>query len=321
MTARAFVGAVLALLAAAASAQPYPAKPLRWVIATVPGSAFDGMTRAVAAALSPQLGQPVYTENIGGASGFLGMSAVARAPADGYNLLTAGSSHLVFNKFFHKSLPYDPENDYVGVSLLGDLAIALWVSSSVGVRNFAELLAYSKAHPGKLNYGSGGVGHILHLGMVMIEERGGVKATHVPYKGLGTALQDFYAGRLDLMLSVAQAPMLAGWKAGKFLPVVAANPRRLSKLPDVPTLAEAGVQALDIPNWVGLVVRRATPRDIVARLNQEVIRALDTPLATKTFDSLAMEKLTSTSEEFERRYRRDIVQWGPLVAQLGVQPE
>jgi tripartite-type tricarboxylate transporter receptor subunit TctC len=318
--------AALALTAVAqvqapAAAQAYPAKPVRWIVASAPGGAFDLITRGIAPAMSTQTGQTFFVDSIGGAAGVLGMDTAARAAPDGYTILTAGVSQLVFNQFFHKSLPYDTAKDYDAVTLVGELPIALWISTSVGVRTFPELVKYLKANPGKLNYGSAGVGHLFHLAMEMLEDKAGITATHVPYKGVGPAVQDFLAGRIELLFSVVQRPIVAQWKAGKVAPLVGGTDQRLRALPDVPTFSEMGIPGMDLPNWVGVVVPKGTPRDIVARLNREFANATQSEAAQKAYAALGMERVHTTPEQFDAKYRKEIAFWGPFIKKLGIGPQ
>jgi len=310
----------LAFSGCAAAQSPYPAKPVRWLVPSAAGGAFDVVTRGLAPVVSQQMGQPFYVDNIAGASGLLGMQTGARADPDGYTILTAGVSQLVMNKFFYKTIPYDPVKDYAGVAMLADLPIALWVQTSVPVKSFPELVQYMKAHPNELNYGSAGVGHLFHLGMALLEERLGVQAVHIPYKGVGPAVQDFLAGRIQLMFSVAQKQVMAQYRAGKILPLVGGTTKRLEALPSVPTFDEMGVPGMDLPNWVGLVAPAGTPKEIIARLNKEVLKATGSEIARKTYSGYAMEVVNETPQQFETRYKRDIERWGPIIKKIGIEP-
>ncbi|OFZ97940.1 MAG: hypothetical protein A3H35_04595 [Betaproteobacteria bacterium RIFCSPLOWO2_02_FULL_62_17] len=304
-----------------AQAQAYPSKTVRWLIPSSPGGAFDIMTRGLAPAVSEQMGQTFFVDNIGGAGGNIALQTVARAEPDGYTILTAGTSQLVFNRFFYNDPGFDAMTDFKGVAQLGDLPIALWAYKSVPVTNFKELVAYMKANPGKLNYGSSGIGHLFHLGMAMLDDKIGIRAVHVPYKGVGPAVRDFLSGRLELIFSVAQRPVMAAWKAGDIRPLVGGTDRRLKQLPDVPTFNEEGIPGMDIPNWVGLVVPAAVPPEIVTRLNREVLKATESPVAVKTYQGMAMDVVKSTPEEFEEKYKREIRQWGPFIGKLGIKPQ
>lgn len=302
-------------------AQSYPVKPVRWMVPSSAGGAFDLMTRGLAPAVSEQMGQTFFVDNNGGAGGNIALSMVSRAEPDGYTILTAGTSQLVFNRFFYKDTGFDAMTDFRGVALLGDLPIALWVHKSVPVTNFKELVTYMKANPNKLNYGSSGIGHLFHLGMEMLADKINVHAVHVPYKGVGPAVQDFLAGRLELIFSVAQRPIMAAWKAGNVRPLVGGTDRRLKDLPTVPTFNEEGIPGMDIPNWAGLVVPVKTPPEIITRLNREMLRATENPIALKAYQGLSMDVVRSTPEAFEEKYKSEIRFWGPFIAKMGIKPQ
>ncbi len=313
--------AVLVLLvsfAGALQAQNYPTRPIRWLVPSAPAGAFDVATRALAPALSQRLGQPVVVDNRGGAAGVLGMDLGAHAAPDGYTLLTAGTSQLIFNKFFYSKLPYDPQKDYAAVIQLAELPITLWMHSSVPVHNMKQLIAYAKANPGKLNYGSAGVGHVFHLGMEMLSQRAGIELTHVPFKGVGPANQELISGRIQLMLGVPSAPLIALMKEGRLRALAAASAHRFPQLPDVPTLEESGIANMEVPNWIGLVVPSGTPRDIVARVNREVAASFSSPEAVKAYEAWSMIKPGTSSEEFAAKIDREIAVWGPIIKKLNI---
>ncbi|MFH1044233.1 MAG: tripartite tricarboxylate transporter substrate binding protein [Pseudomonadota bacterium] len=315
---RSFIGACAFAACGTAIAQTYPAKPIRWFVPSAPAGAFDILTRALVPGLSPSLGQPLLVDNRGGAAGVLGMELAAKAAPDGYTLLTAGTSQLIFNKFFYAKLPYDPQKDYAPISMLADLPLALYVHTSVPVKSLQELIKYAKANPNKLNYGSAGVGHVFHLGMVMLSQRTGIQVTHVPYKGIGPAQQEVFAGRIELMFSVASSQMLSQVKAGKLRVLVGGSDKRLSNLPDIPSFEESGIPDMDVPNWIGLVAPAGTPPDIVARLNREVARAIASPEMAKVYESWSYVQVASTPEQFGRKINREIDAWGPVIKSLGI---
>ena len=312
----AFAGVVT--LTASACAQSYPTKPVRWLVPSSATGAFDNVTRALAPTLSAQLGQAMIVENRGGSAGLLGMEQAARATPDGYTLLTAGTSQLIFNKFFYSKLPYDPQKDFAPITLLADLPIALWVHASVPVRSLKELISYAKAHPGKLNYGSAGVGHVFHLGLEMLSQRTGIQLTHVPYKGVGPAQLEFSAGRIELMFSAATAPLMALSKAGKIYALVGGAERRMRVLPEVPTFAESGINGMDVPNWIGLVAPSGIAPDLVARLNREFAKALAAPEVSKFYEAQSYVVDTSSPDQFAKKIARELDTWGPLIKRLGI---
>ncbi len=313
-----FTVAVLFLLACAAHAQGYPVKPIRWLVPSAPGGAFDAATRALAPAVSQRLGQPLVVDNRGGSAGLLGMDLGAHAAPDGYTLLTAGTSQLIFNKFFYAKLPYDPQKDYAPIILLADLPITLWVHSSVPVTSMKELIAYAKANPGKLNYGSAGVGHVFHLGMEMLSQRAGIELTHVPFKGVGPANQEFIAGRIQLMLGVPSKQLIGLMKEGRLRALAAASSHRFPQLPDVPTLDETGIANMEVPNWIGMVAPGGTPREILARVNREVAASFSAPEAVKVYEAWGMQKTSTSSDEFAGKIDRELAAWGPIIRKLNI---
>ena len=318
---RALVVACAALAAGIANAQTYPVKPIRWLVPSAASGAFDNVTRALAPVLTAQLGQPLVVENRGGAAGVGGMEQASRAAPDGYTLLTAGASQMIFNKFFYPKLPYDPQRDFAPITLLADLPIALWVHASVPARSFKELIAYAKANHGKRNYPSAGVGHGFHLGLELLSQRTGMQLTHVPFKGIGPAQLEFSAGRIDLMFSAATAPMMAQAKAGKVFALVGGIDRRMRSLPEIPNFAELGITGMDTPNWIGLVAPTGIAPDLVARLNREVARALAAPEVSKVYDAQSYIADTSSPEQFAKKIARELDTWGPLIKRLGISLE
>lgn len=313
-----FVAASAVLLCSLANAQSYPSKPIRWMVPSAATGAFDNVTRALAPVLGAQLGQSLIIENRPGSAGLLGMEQAARAAPDGYTLLTAGASQMIFNKFFYPKLPYDPQKDFAPITLLADLPIALWVHGSVPVRNLKEMIAFAKANPGKLNYGSAGVGHVFHLGLEMLSQRTGIQLTHVPYKGVAPALLEFSAGRIELMFSASTGPVMALYKSGKVFALAGGDDKRMRSLPDVPSFAESGIQGMDAPNWIGLVAPRGLAPDLVTRLNRETQKALASTEVVKVYDSQGYVVDTNSPEQFAKKIANELEAWGPLIKRLGI---
>lgn len=306
------------LTLAGAHAQSYPAKPIRWIVPSAASGAFDNATRALAPVLSTQVGQPLIVENRGGSAGVAGMEQAARAAPDGYTLLTAGGSQMVFNKYFYPKLPYDPTRDFAPISLIADLPIALWVHASIPPRSLKELVAYAKANPGKLNYGTAGVGHIFHLATETFAQQAGVDLVHVPYKGIAPAMLEFAAGRIQLIFSATSANINSLAKAGKAFAVVGGVDKRMQHLPDVPSFAEFGYTNMDAPNWIGLVAPTGTPAEIVNRWQREIVKALTAPEVLKIYDAQSYLAVSNTPEQFTRQLAREHAIWGPFIKKLGI---
>ena len=303
-----------------AQAQAFPSKPIRIIVPSAPGGSFDILSRAIAQPVSASLGQALIVENRPATGGIVGVEALARAAPDGYTLLTAGNSHFVFNTFFYAKLPYDPRRDFAAISLIAKIPPALFVHESVPVKSLQELISFARSNPGKLNYGSAGVGHSTNLSMELIKQRTGADVVHVPYKGLNLGLQDLIAGRIQVMLYSPTDQVMAQVKAGKLRALALASETRLRTVPDMPTFAEAGLP-LDLAIWMSMSAPAGTPRDIVARLNKEVVRAVGLPELAKVYDSNSLVPTTSTPEQVGQMIEKEIEIWTPIIKSLGIKPE
>jgi tripartite-type tricarboxylate transporter receptor subunit TctC len=310
--------AALATGTAALAQTTYPTKAIRVVVPSASGGAFDIITRAFSPQMAAALGQPMVVENRATAGGIGGVDYVAKAAPDGYTLLTAGVSQIVYNKHFYAKLPYDPERDFAPIGMVGELPFALFVQSSLPFRTVQEFIAYAKSNPGKLNYGSAGVGQTFHLAMEMLRARTGAELTHIPYKGTGPALQDLYGGRLEVMFYTPSGQLLAQVREGKLRVIGAVSKKRLPILPDVPTFEESGVTNFEVTGWVGMFAPANAPREIVARLNRDLVRVLGMPEVMKTYEQLSMVPAQSAPEELGTRVSREIAMWGPLVKKLNI---
>lgn len=315
---------LLAALVASLPAQAqnaYPTKPLRWIVPIAAGGPNDIMTRAVAAELAPVLGQPVVVENRAGAGYILGTDAVAKAAADGYTLLTAPAALLVFQKFQVKSLPYDIQKDFAPIGMVANSVMGLWVNTQVPVKTTQEFVAYLKANPGKLNYGTSGVGGRFHLATEFFQRQTGTKMEHIPYKGAAQFIPELIAGRIDVLFFPPVAALTSQAKSGKIRALAMATQERVPDLPDVPTLAEGGIKEFSFPDWIAVITPAGTPRPIIDRLNRELGRAVHAPSVNKPFADNAFVAMTSTPDELRAIVERDIKQWGPILASLGIKPE
>ncbi|MFM9966799.1 MAG: Bug family tripartite tricarboxylate transporter substrate binding protein [Burkholderiales bacterium] len=312
--------ALLNLAGTQALAQTYPAKAIRVIVPAAPGGAFDLYARALSAPLGASLGQPLIVDNRAAVSGISGMEFAARAPADGYTLLVAGNPQFIFNKHFYAKLPYDPQKDFAPVGPIATLPFALYVHESVGARSLQEFIAHMKANPGKLNYGSGGVGQAFHLAMELLKQRTGTDIVHVPYKGNAPALQDFFTGRVQVMFYPASSQILGQIKEGKLRALASATDRRIPALPEVPTFDEAGVPGIgrDVMGWVAMFAPAGAPTEIVARLNRDLAAAATQPEVTKTHAGLSALPASGSAEQLAERIGRELALWGPVVKTLGI---
>ncbi len=298
-------------------AQSYPSKPIRWVLPFVPGGGTDIISRAIAPQLSTALGQPVITENRPANSGLIAADQVAKSAPDGYTIMTGGNSALMFSKLIYPKLSFDPERDFSPITMLASAPIALFVSASVPAKTLQEFVAYSRTQGGKLNYGAAGVGHPFMLAMEMLKQRTGLDIFFVPYKGMEPVIQDLIAGRLQALFYSPSEQLLSQIRAGRARALAIATENRYPAVPDVPTFDEAGVRDFNAGGWIALVGPAGMPRDIVLRLNKEVVRIVATPEVAKVYAQLSLIPATGTPEVLGQRVKSDLAAWGPIVKSLG----
>jgi tripartite-type tricarboxylate transporter receptor subunit TctC len=321
---RCAAAALLAASVAAANvhaqtpAPGYPARPVRVVIPFAPGGGVDLVGRLVAAALSDDLRQQFVADNRSGAGGTVGSDIVAKAPADGYTLLAVNSGYA-YSPSLYSKIPYDAVKDLTGIGLAGATPSLLVVNNTVPAKNVKDLIALMKAKPGQVNYGAS-VGGTLHLAVALFEDMAGVKGTLIPYKGGGPALIDTVAGQVQMMI----APMtsaLAYVKANRLRALGASGARRYAPLPDVPTIAEAGVPGYEYTTWYGLLAPAATPRPVIAKLNQSLVKVL---ASAELRDKLAQQGLevdSSSAEQFTAMVRQEIARWSRIIKTAKIQGE
>jgi tripartite-type tricarboxylate transporter receptor subunit TctC len=316
--------AAVALCAAAPAAlaqgaASYPAKPIRMIVPFTPGSATDVMGRLVGERLTAAWGQPVIVENKPGAGGTIGIRETARADPDGYTIVIVSSGHAV-NHVLYKDLGYDTLKDFAGVALLGSLPSVLIVPPSLGVKTVKELVAAAKAKPGEFNYATAGVGSGAHVSIEKFNVATGIKAVHVPLKGTPPILTETMAGRIQY----AYVPAVSGMgviKDGKVTPLAVSTAKRIEALPDVPTIAEAGYPDGENTFWVAMLAPAKTPRDIVAKLNAEVNRALQAPDMKEKLAKLGTEPMQMTPEEFDRFVASEYRDLGDVMVKAGLKPQ
>jgi tripartite-type tricarboxylate transporter receptor subunit TctC len=311
----------LALVAGAAAAQSqYPNRPIRFVITYPPGGSTDFVGRPVAQKLSEFLGQPVVVDNRGGAGGVIGTMTVAQAAPDGYTLLLGTSAGLVINPLLNSKLPYDPFRDFTPISRTNVNPQALVANPSVPFNTVKDLIAYAKAHPGKLNVASSGVGTPNHLGAEMLKYLAKIDIVHVPYKGGGPAMNDLIGGQVQLQFS--SIPTVLGHvRNGRVKMLAIGSARRSPALPDVPTIAEAGVPGYEYTTWYGIFGPRGLPRPVVLQLNGDVVKALAAPEVGQRLMSQGAEPSASTPEELTRYMRDESARWAKVIKAAGVKTE
>jgi tripartite-type tricarboxylate transporter receptor subunit TctC len=310
----------LLLLTFGANAQDaYPSKPIRLILPFPPGGGTDILGRLVAERLGARLGQPVVTDNRGGAGGNLGAEAAAHSAPDGYTLLLAAPS-LAISPSLYKKLPYDPVRDLAPISLVATVPNVMITHPSVPAKTLREFIALAKTRPGELNFGSGGSGTSNHLGGELLNIVAGVKLVHIPYKGVNLAMNDVMAGNVQLVVIgiPAAAPQIKG---GKLRALAVIAPQRSPALPDVPTVAEEGLADFDVTTWYGLLAPAETPRPIIARLNSELVQSMQAPDLKERLAGMGTEPLTSTPEEFGAYLNREIAKWGDVVRKAGLKAD
>jgi len=302
-----------------AHAQAYPNKPLRLVVPYPPGGPTDVLARIVAAKLPEFLGQQVVLDNKPGASGMIGAEQVARAAPDGYTLLSNASIHVINPGLFPKA-GFDAISDFVPITQLASVPLILVVNNELPVRSVKELIAYAKEHPGKLNFGSSGNAAAPHLAGESFKIATGVSMQHVPYKGSAPALTDLIGGQVQLMFDSMPSAM-PHVKAGKIRPLAVTTAKRAAAVPDLPTIAEAGVPGYDISTWYGVWAPRGTPLEIVDRVYVEIAKVLNLPDTRERYAALGAEPVGSTPDEFAAYCKSELTKWAKIVRESGAKAD
>lgn len=310
----------LALTAQQTVAQAWPARPVKIVVAFTPGSATDIVGRAVAEKLTGALGQPVIVENRPGAGGTIGTNIVARADADGYTLLVNSSAHAA-NPSIYANLPFDTLKDIVGVTTLAGQPNVLVVSPATGFKTGKDLIAAAKAKPGAFNYASAGTGSGTHMNAEKFRIAAGINAVHIPYKGTPEAMTDTMTGRVTFFFAPITAA-LGPVRDGKFVALGVSTIKRSSALPNVPTVAEsAGLKEFDFNLWVGLFAPAKTPREIVNKLNQEVVKILNSAEMKERLVRIGADPMPMTPEQFDAYIREELAVSAKIAAAAGIKPQ
>ena len=321
---RAAMLAAFALSACAAGAQtqaqPYPTKPVRFIAPFPPGGTSDIIARTVAQKLTESLGRQVLVDNRGGASGTIGYEIAAKAPADGYTLLLTSMGGLVTNQFLYKRLPFNPTADFAHISQLATAGQVLVIHPSVQARTVQDLIALAKSKPGELNVGSGGLGTTQHIVAEVFQTATGAKFTHVPYKGSVLAVSATLAGQITMTFA-DMAPAVPQVKGGKLRALAVTTEQRSSALPDVPTMAEAGIKEWFPQTWWAMAAPRGTPSAIIRRLNSDVAQAMKAQDTVEKFSALGLTALHSTPERVGELVKTGSARMGQIVKAAGIQPE
>ena len=315
-TRRVFVGIAAALLAPLGIAQTYPDKPIRLILSVPAGATPDVTARLVTPGLAQLLGQPLVVDNRPGAGGLIGAEIVSKAAPDGYTVFISSPGALTILPHLRKNVPYDTLRDFAPVSLISIGPFVLITHPSVPAKTVKELVALARAQPGKLNYASAGSGVANHLAMELFKHMAGVDITHVPYKGAPQAVTDVLAGHMNIMFN-SIAPIVGHIKAGRVRVLGIASAKRSPQLPDVPTISEAGVPGFEAVNWFGMFAPAKTPKRIITRLNEAVVKVVRLPEIQSQFAALGADVVGSSPEELAAFIRRDMEQYAKVVKLSG----
>jgi tripartite-type tricarboxylate transporter receptor subunit TctC len=318
-----FLALVLALAAGKAGAQSdtgWPGKPIKLIVPFPAGSSTDVIARILGQMLGPRVGQSFVIENRVGASGMIGAEAVAHALPDGYTLGLATTGTHALAPSLSANLHYDPARDFAPVGMVGSSPYVMVTSPGLGTKSVREFIALAKARPGQLTYGSAGPGSLAHLAAVLFSNLVGVKLTHVPYKSSGQSVTDLMSGRLDMEFSTIP-PTLPLIRNGQLRALATTGAKRTAALPELPTVAEAGVPGFEAVLWVAMVAPAATAQPIVARLNRALNAVLDQDEAKAALTAQGMDTEVGTPDALRERIAGDIARWRSIVAAAGLRPE
>ena len=308
------------LAAAAQSPGAYPSKPIRWVVPYPPGGITDSVTRLITAKLQDSLGQPIVIENKPGANSIVGADLVAKSPADGYTFLTVIAAHAANATLYAGKLPFDPVKAFAPVSLAAIAPLILTANNDFPPRDMKGLIDYARANPGKISFGSSGVGAAAHLTTELLKQTSGLNMVHVPYKGTAPALAALLAGDIQVLVDVPSS-MMPHVRANKVRALGMFSGKRVAGAPEVPTVAEAGGPALEGSTWVLVLAPAGTPREIVNRISSELGRILASPDMRDRLEKLAIDPVGSTPAEAARFLDEEIVKWAKVINTAGIKAE
>jgi tripartite-type tricarboxylate transporter receptor subunit TctC len=304
-----------------AHAQPaYPTKPVRLIVPFPPGGGTDILARVIGNKLTEALGQPVVVENKPGAGGNIGVDLVAKSAPDGYNMVIGQTSNLAVNPTLYPDLPYDPQKDLAPISLVADAPLVLVVPANSPFKTLGDVIAAAKGKPEDVTFASPGNGTVSHLSGELLQKAANVKFQHIPYKGASQALTDLMGGQVQTYMSSIPTA-LSQIKGGKLRALAITAPKRVSDLPDVPTVAESGYPGFESSTWFGFLVKAGTPEPIVKRLNTELVRVLQMPEVRAKIAAEGATVLSGTPDQFAAFLKDEIVKWGKVVKDSGAKVE
>jgi len=317
LTLTASAALLAALVPASACAQNWPTRPVRLLVPFSAGGVTDLLARSVALRMGEALGQTMVVDNRPGANTIIAYELLARASADGYTLMLEGFNGMVLNPLLYPKLPYSPSGDIVPVGLIGFSPLLVVVNPQLPVKSIKELVDYARSNPGKLNFGSSGIGGVIHISTEWFMSLTGTRMEHVPYKGGAAALPDLMAGHLQLLFNppITAIPMV---KAGKLRALAVTSTGRLSAMPELPTVAEVGYPEYDAATWFSMLARRGTPQAVLDRLATELKRVVETPAIRQQFAAQAIEFQWGTATDVAALIKKDLARWGEVIRRSNI---
>lgn len=317
---RAFISVALAGVAPSLYAQAYPNKPIRFVVPYAPGGTSDILARIIGQRLSDHVGQQLIIDNRPGAGGNIGSDLVAKATPNGYTILMANVATHAINPSLYRKMPYDAVRDFSPITLVADVPTVLVVSPSMPAKSVQQLIGLAKSKPAALNFASAGTGTTQHLGGELFKSMAGIDMVHVPYKGGGPALIDLLAGQVALMFP--NIPLvLPHIKSGKVRALAVASSKRSQVLPEVPTVAEAGLPGFEVATWFGVLGPARMPKGIVTRLHDEIVGVIGSPETTERFAGIGANVVTSSPDEFGAYIKTEITKWAKVIKASGARAD
>ena len=315
-----FRALLLFLVCATAAAQTYPSKPIRWIVPYTGGGITDVVTRIVTQKMQGPLGQAIVVDNRPGANSILGADLAARAAPDGYTILTVIAAHAANATLYAGKLPFDPVRGFAPISLAAVAPLILTVNNSFPAKDVRELIAYAKANPGKVNFGSSGIGAAAHLTTELLKQTAGIDMVHIPYKGTAPALTAVMANDIQVLVDVPST-LMPHVRGGKIKALAMFSAKRIQGAPEVPTMAEAGGPPLESSTWVLFLAPAGTPRDIVNRLSTETQKAINESDIKDRFNQIGIEPVGGTPEQAAKFLDAEIAKWAKVITAAGVKAD
>ena len=312
--------AACSIFAAATAAAQYPTRPIKWIVPYTPGGITDSATRMIAQKLEGALGQPIVIENKPGANSIVGAEAAARSNPDGYTFVTVIGGHAANATLYAGKLPFDPVKSFAPVSLVGIAPLIVVCNNDFPAKDMKDLIAYAKANPGKISFGSSGIGAAAHLTTELLKQTADINMVHIPYKGTAPALTALLGGDIQILTDVPSS-LMPHVRAGKVRALGLFAPKRSPGAPEVPTVAEAGGPPIEGSTWVLFLAPAGTPREIVNRVSSEVAKIVASPEIRTRFDNLGIEGVGSTPAEAAKFLDDEIAKWANVITVAGVKPE